>query len=62
MMLNYNTFHTLNIKIPNLKINELLEDQINKPNIKDLFYKLIMQYESCSNLELKIIFLYWLKK
>ena len=38
------------MKILNLKINELSEDQINKPNRKDLPYKLIMQHESCYNL------------
>jgi hypothetical protein len=48
--LNYNIFHLLNMKILNLKINELSEDQINKPNRKDLPYKLIMQHESCYNL------------
>ena len=46
---SYRDFLSLNMNVPNLNSNELSEDQINKPNIKEVFHKLVMQHESYSN-------------
>jgi Zn-finger domain-containing protein len=41
------------MNVPNLYTNELSEDQINKPNIKEVFHKLVMQHESYSNFRIE---------
>jgi hypothetical protein len=41
------------MNVPNLDTNELSEDQINKPNIKEVFHKLVMQHESYSNFRIE---------
>ena len=41
------------MNVPNLNTNEFSEDQINKPNIKEVFHKLVMQHESYSNFRIE---------
>jgi hypothetical protein len=41
------------MNVPNLNTNEFSEDQINKPNIKEVFHKLVMQHEYYSNFRIE---------
>ena len=41
------------MNIPNLEIDQLSEDQIKKPNVKEVFHKLVMQHESYSNFRIE---------
>ena len=41
------------MNIPNLETNQLSEDQINKPNVKEVFHKLVMQHEFYSNFRIE---------
>lgn len=50
---SYKDFLSFNMNVPNLDTNELSEDQINKPNIKEVFHKLVMQHESYSNFRIE---------
>lgn len=50
---SYKDFSSLNMNVPNLNTNEFSEDQINKPNIKEVFHKLVMQHESYSNFRIE---------
>jgi predicted O-methyltransferase YrrM len=50
---SYKDFLSLNMNIPNLEINQLSDDQINKPNVKEVFHKLVMQHEFYSNFRIE---------
>jgi predicted O-methyltransferase YrrM len=50
---SYKDFLSSNMKVPNLNLNELSEDQINKPNIQEVFHKLVMQHQSYSNFRIE---------
>lgn len=50
---SYKDFLLLNMNVPDFDTLELSEDQINKPNIKEVFHKLVMQHESYSNFRIE---------
>lgn len=50
---SYKDFELLNMSVPSLNTNELSEDQLNKPNIKEVFHKLVMQHEFYSNFRIE---------
>lgn len=50
---SYKDFLHSDMKVPNLYVDELSKDQIEKPNIKEIYHKLVIQHKSYSNFRIE---------
>ena len=58
----WSDYEIINQKVPNFKPQEFDKSQIKKPNIKEVFHKLVMQHPSYSNFKITDNVLAWAQK
>ena len=58
----WSDYKSINQKVPNYNPEEFDENQIKKPNIKEVFHKLVMQHPNYSNFIITDDVLAWAQK